>query len=72
MRRNATLWSLPVGAMTLAGCGSVQEVIVEAARSSAKESIEQAVDEALDDVINELLDFGDTHEQGDVIGGGNG
>jgi flavin-binding protein dodecin len=48
---------LLLGAVALPGCGSVQEVIVDAVRSSAKESIDQAVDEAVDELVDEVLDF---------------
>ena len=55
--KDVLLWMLLLGAVVLPGCGSVQEVIVDAVRSSAKESLEQEVDDALDGMIDEWLDL---------------
>ncbi len=43
------------GIATLAGCGSVQEVIVDAVRTSAKEAVEEAVDDTVDGLVDEIL-----------------
>lgn len=48
------------GAAAIAGCGSVQEVVVQTVRDAAKEAIETTVDEAVDGFVDDLaaeLDF---------------
>ena len=47
-----------LGTLSLVGCGSVQEVILDAVQTSAKESIEQAVDGAVNGVVDDLMNFG--------------
>ena len=50
-------------ALLAGGCGTIPDVIVDAARSSAKEALQEAVEDVIDDVIedtvDELLDYAD-------------